>query len=717
MTAHVRSTLLLCLLLFDVGCTDDIASMAPWYIRTNWGVIFNKVGTVLNGITKYRHTFAVGIPVMNFTALRPMQCNSERLRKAHCIVINSLTDQLNTAYEQEFAKMKQSIDNMIRVIGNVESVSGSSKPTDNAGSRKKRRKRAAYDSSTPHLSPNYCKDGTVDNENKGGGFLSTIGKIGSDIFGTPTWDDIKVVDTHICELANSVDLNRQEIIESDVRLSSISGALNNRISSLQHGLANMNHRITETQQSLVNVSRDVVKDMNRLYARMNLIEATQESMYLLLGNIERFQHVAVRHLRYGTSWLSGMNQLLKGYIPQELITVDDIQNVLDHVNTVVLPKNPQLRMVHPNPSFYYQVRSTAYTRSQNYVFITLTVPLKSVGGVLGVYRVDKTHIATAEHHTSSTRISNLPDFFAVTPDLEYYTEFSVAHYTSCRGEGVKVCPTERALQDANRLSCVAALFLDKKSDVMNLCEFRYEQNDLPSEAIRLGDNRYLIHSKNAGPHHTYTLHCPYASPEPGQSGVGHIRTISSCNTCIVTVPCRCSLDGGTFLITEQLTGCPVGEEIGFPEVTKVYPVNLPVVASQYSIEDLVDVDGSSTHSSPSDENPLMLSDLHFNITDSNWEEVVAADEVFQTNLTHLIEQHKKQGAIYAHRSVYYLKNITSKFRIGMSKVKAIDDMIGGDMFKNFFNPSSILGSVSFVWFMAIITIVMSIYNCYRRRGK
>jgi len=692
------------LLLLCATVSSDTSSMETSYVRTNWGVVFNKVGVVLNGITKYRHTFAVTIPNMDYRAIQPMPCNSSLLREAHCESVNALIEQINNAYIIEFEQMKRNIANVVAIIGNVES---------DKELRLKRRKRSVSDQESPRLSPSFCQDG--EQTAAGGGFLATLGKIGSDIFGTPTYDDIKIVDKHICELADSIDLNRREIVASNERLSSISGALNNRISALQHGLQNMNNRITETQNKLTNVARSIVGNINELNVRINFIEETQEAMFLLMGNLERFEHAVVRHLRFASNWLYGINKLLEGYIPENLVTVDDIQSVLDHVNKDVLPNHPQLSMVHSNPSFYYQVRSTTFTRSDNYVFITLNVPLKSVGGMLSVYRVDRTHISTAEHHPSSTRVANLPDFFAVTPDLAYYTELSVAHYTSCRGEGIKVCPTERALQDANRLTCAAAIFYDKKLDVLEHCEMQYEPYDVPSEVIRMKDEQYLVHSENAGPDNTWTLHCPYASSSHSGNEVRHLKQIPSCNTCVIRVPCGCSLDGGSFYIPVQLTGCDMNEMPGFPEVTKVYPVNLPVLTALYSADEIADVAGDSTHGDLSPDNPLALIHVQLNISKSDWEDVVAKDEKYKVDFKKLMKLHKKGSAVYADRAEYYLKKATDFTDLNLAHVKDLENQFGGNLYREFLNPSSIVGGISLFWIVAVVSLSMSIYNCWKRR--
>ena len=689
--------------------SNDIASMPPSYIRVNWGVVFNKVGTVLNGITKYRHTFAIPIPNMDYKSLDTISCQSSTQRTRHCAGINELTTVVNDGFRTEFTLMKETIANALSAIGNVE---GRDAPTSR---QRKKRSASSSHSAAPHLSPTYCNDSRVVGSSNGGGTLSKLGEVGSDMFGTPTWDDVKIVYRHICELANVVQINSQQLIQSNQRLSSISLTLNNQINALGKGLLNINTRINETDTVLQSLARSMKNDLNTIESKVASVEATQEAMYILLGNLEHFRMVANRYLEYSKDWVLGISRLLEGYIPQELIPISEIQKVLNHVSNKELPKHPMLRIVHPNPSFYYQVRSTAYTRSQDYLFITLTVPLKSVGGILGVYRVDRTYIATAEHHRSSTRIANLPQFFAVTPDSRYYTELSLEHYASCRGESIKVCPTERALQDKNHLTCAAAVFYDNKNGIVKHCDVRYEPTDQPTEVIRLRNTKYLVHSQNAGPDTTWSLHCPYRNAVPEKEGEEHLRTISSCNTCIVKVPCGCSLEGIGFYIPPELTGCDINDQLGFPDIIKAFPINLHVIASLYNVSDIMYLNGSSTHSDPSTSNPMMLSNLVFNLTESNWDDVVETDEKYNKNFKNLMDLHKKKSTIFADKATAIRKKLEDMNDLNMGRIEDIEDMFGGKSYKTFLNPSTFLTGATLSWCVAISVFIMSIYNCCRKR--
>lgn len=691
----------------DGGRQDDKKSvnlMDHQVIRTNWGVVFSKVGTILNGVSKYRHTFAVAIPQALYTPLREIDCDSDALKLAHCQAINSLVRSVNRGYREEFVVADANIRRVLSAVPTTGGDDGGGGADDGGNIGRRTRKKRS-----PHLSANYCKDGATEDRNQGGGILSAFGKVASDLFGTPSFDDIKIVDRHICELADTVSLNAGQIRTTQDHLSSLSSILDDEITSLRSGLGNMNDRITETQEILVNVTRSLEGDLDRLQTRIQLQDDAQEAMYVFFGHLERFQHAVIRRLAYISTWTYGVNKLLEGYVPQELVPTRDVEAVLDHVRRTILQHHPRLQLVHDNPAFYYRVRSTAFTKRNNFLYVMMTVPLKTKGGMLGVYRVDRTPIRTSEDHPSTTRIVNLPDFFAATSDLQYYTELSTAHYLSCRGEDVRVCQTERALQDSDRKTCAAAIFYNSLSAVHEHCDIRYEPNASFPEALRLTHSQYLVHGDQTTSR-SWTMHCPYAR------GTDKIRSVPACGTCIVNVPCGCSLDGDTFLIPLQVTECDFAEdEFGFPTVTKIYPYNLPIMSRLFSDSSF----SSRAYSSPEagTDRPVRLSHYIRNLTGhDDWDEVVARDEKYRMDLTKMIDEGRKKTAAYADKAEYYLKKATDFHDLVQAPLQGLKRIMDGeDLIRILQNPHAVAGGMTTLWICVLVALCLAIYNFCRGR--
>ena len=694
----------------------DVTDMAKSHIQYNWGIAFYKVGAILNGISQYKHTFAVAIPNTNFEFLQVLPCNTTNLRLAHCEAINMVVNRLNNKYGMAFATMKKRLDSVLNIIGNIEVNSvDKSKINNNNNNNRKRRVKRDIDDKTPTLSPDFCKNGKSTEENVG--LFGVIGRALGSAFGMPSYSDFKTIYKHICELADTIDINKDEIVKSNERLSSISSALNNRISVLQGGLVNLNARITETQQRLVQFSKGVEVNMKKLDKHVLFLEEVQEHMYYIMGTLQLFEFTAQEHLHNVNNWIAGVYRLLEGYIPFQLISTNDIETVLKHVDKTILRSYINLRLVHPNPAFYYQMKHTVFTRSNNYLFITLHVPISDVGGILGVYRIDTLHLRTAEHLSSSTKIVGLPDFFAITPNngnKQYYMEISLPHFMSCKGEDLKICETSRSLQSTNVLTCAAALFFDKNKSILEKCDIRYEHTDLSTEVIKIDDDEYLVHSQNASKEKTWTMQCGMLESTTNKVTM-YVKQIQSCNTCVIEIPCGCSLDGGEFMIPTRYSNCNITSQsdTGYDLIQKRYPVSMPTVTNLLSNDMLNKINGKTLFSSVSNNNPYATSSLSFNITRSKWNQVVARDKLYQADFQRLMKLHKNKSIIYATKSEEMLKKATDFSDLNKHILNDIKSTFSSKTLKALLNPKHVVGTLSIFWILAIITIIMSLYNCWR----
>lgn len=678
--------LLSLVLLIPVSSGQDVASMENVVSKPSWGVSFTKVGTLLNGVTNYRHTWAIALPDMTFEPIELLPCATDIQREFFCAEINALASRTNAAFGEEFDSMRTLLEYAYEAI-----------PTRTRDSSRRHRRSAA----APHLSADFCDKDQLDGGDSGGGLLSGIGKIASALLGTPTFDDIKTVDKHICELADTVDLNRQEIVASNERLTSISAAINGEISVLQGGLKATNERITDTQRALTALSGEFTLELNNLTERLNALQKAQAHMYLVSGLLTTFRHEAYSHIRYAASFLAGVDRLLEGYLPQELVTLKDVRRVIAHIQTTVLPAH-NLRMVNYNPSFYYQMKNLVYTRSSNYLFVSAKFPLRTVGGALAVYRIDQTHLSLSQDDPASTRITNLPDLIAFTPDRRYYTELTMTQYVSCDGgKDIKTCRTQRSLRSSGSKSCAAALFFDHKRAVLDECSIAYEAKDVPTSVWRLDSGKYLVHASNVTDSKTFTFHCPAAR---------RTRQRPACTACEIHVPCGCSVDGGDFFIPERLSDCSPLEE---DEPKVLYPVNLPLVASTYRLSDIQRIDGETV--ALRKEELLELASTKFNIRKSNWPSVVKADAEYEIDFRHLLAQHDNASEIYSDRAEYYLKKATDFTDLQLTRLSDLEKAFGGSFLKNFLNPTSTTTATVLFWLLSILCLAMSIFNCCRKR--
>ena len=696
------TALTILLLLVNLGSSQDIAGAPQAVNRINFGVVFTKVGTIMNGITSFRHMFAITTPDMTPPVLEHLPCVTTGEKLLHCEALNALVSGTNDRYASDFSDLGEELDIMYAAIGNVE-TRGKHEPSKQSVRRKRdvtsRRKRSAS-GSQPSLGPDYCRDSGIANEDSGGGFLAGLGKITSSLFGLVDNEQLKVAAKHVCELADSVDLNKRQIIASSEALSSVSAVLNNRATALQGGMQDISDRIGQVQANIVIEAAAVNDQLTNVTTRLTALERAQEFVIEIQGNVERFEHAAGEYLNRAREFVFGLNTLVGGNLPQELVTIDDVSAVLDHVVSKVIPQNNFLSLVHANPAFYYQVKSLSYTRSDNYIFITLKVPLRDVGGLLNCFRIDRTYISTSQMNAASTRIEHLPDLIAYTTNLAYFTELSLAQYVTCSGDNVRVCNTVRALQASTNPTCAAAIFVDNKVDVDRLCDISYETNDaIETHAIQLQNNRYLVHVKNAGVDVTWTLACGYSAGE----GVSHIQQIASCTVCVITVPCGCSVDGGDFFIPVQLSDC-VLDDTSYPSVTHLFPVNLPVLLTKFDLSDVARISGEELFTNLLPHNPLSLSDLKYNLTSADWTNVAEKDRLYRLDYKRIAAAEKSGIKTYTRDADSALRKASDYTDLVVAPFKEIYDTAIG------FGSSLTLDNVKTVSSTVIVLSVLCLIS-------
>lgn len=679
----------ICMYVYQI-CSQDISSAPLSIQRPNWGVIFNRVGTVLNGVTRYKHTFAIPWPKIEEINMQHFVCDTDLLYQAQCDEINKLTDEINESVNTKIRSIQLQISNAKKLI---EPISIQESTSNNGRSKR---------DSGHKLGSEYCKKMSSDQDEEDTSLLGTVGNVVSDIFGTPTSGDIKAIASHICNLAKLSELDEKEIHQANDRLTSISNILNDRITNIKGGIQDAQSRISTLNNQFLKVVHETYDNINVLETRMRKIEGMLGILLEVQNGLNRVEQ-SVDLLSSSTDkFISAINHLTTGYLPVYLVSVADISNILHHVERKVLPNyDDHFMITHKNPSFYYQLRDLTYTRTDDYLMIMITIPIHAIGGVLAVYRVDTTHLSLSLNDSSSTYIQHLPDYFATTLDTEYYTEINTAHYSSCRGENLKICSSETSLKRSTQRSCIASIFYDSNTDIMQKCDIRYEESVVPGHAMQLQNHRYFVHSSTLS--ETWQLVCPGAKLNYNE------QNIESCNTCIIEVPCYCKLLAKDFTVPYQLTDCELSDP-DYPKVTYHYGINLPVLHSLFSAEDLNELKGNILK----ENSKWKISLPKFKIKKSSkWEKVVEKDNVYQTDFHKLIAQHINKSTSFATKADFLAQKAEKYDDIANVHYNNIKHIFGGKgILRIFTTPKSMIGGISTSILMNVITLVIAfiIYN-------
>ena len=671
-----------------VGGAD--VSTAPLTIpQPNWGVMFNRVGTILNGITRYRHSFAIPWPNINKPNLQPFKCDTHILYIEDCNRINQFIQDINRRLDEKVQNMLQRLkieeDNMNHATYNFQ---------------KHRVKR-----DTGHaLGDDYCDKMSSDQSIDSSSLLSEIGSVASDLFGTPTSGDIKAIASHICSIAKLSELDQKQIHESNDRLTSMSNAISDRITNLKGGITDAENRIQSLNKNFNQIIKETDNIVNQLEKRLSKLEGMNALLLELMNGLNRIEQLLNTMEMTVDQWVFALKTLTDGRLPVFLVSKEDILNVLDHIRENILPLyGDEFMITHENPLFYYKLPSlVSYTKTNNYLLIMLTIPINTVGGLLPIYKVDVTHVSLSLNDSSSTLFHKLPDFFATTSDAEYYLEMDVSQFSSCKGDILKICPSEQSLRRSNQKSCAASIFYDSARDVMNKCDIRFEEVHKMIKsgyAKQIYEHHYFVHS--AKDNEPWTLTCSQAS-----TGY-NIQRVESCNSCIIKVPCFCKLMAPDFVIPEQL--CEM-KDPGHPQVTYKYGVNLPALHSLFDPSVLTAIKGNSLDEK--DKWNIQLPKLFISNSSSTFDKtVIQKDNIYASDFKKLMNHHKEQTVAYATKADLLLKKAEDFSDLSNSHLKDIQNLMGGSWFSNFFNANTMIGGVSLSLIFSGISIIFCIYTC------
>ena len=701
--------------------------------RLNWGINFYKTSIVLNGVTNFRAVFSVPLLDTTFYPLELIDCNTPTLIELHCSAINDMIKEMNGRNSKRFEQLESWYQKIIATIPEVDGIRGDGQRQHKQSTKRRRRRRR----STQTLKPDFCKDIEQGKDGTPGGGTSILGALGR-VFGSlaelPSFADIANLDGRICQLASIAASTSEALSNLDDKWSATE-----RMDELEGALSQEDARINEIGQNLITLANKELARENLIMSHIDREEAAQELLMRVVSHMHSVRSAVDDYADWHLEFRRGVNKLLSGMLPNTFVSPDDIENMVNHIESSIVKDQNRLRLVDANVGLYYMAPLIFFTRSvrAKALYIQLSMPLYTIGGKMTAYRIDRTHITVHEGTAMSTRIENLPDFLLVSEDGHYYSEMTTSQMVACKGLGIKNCPTERSLQKFNEATCASALYQDNAQDIMRLCDIRIGHEVEPSSAIRLHDHTFLLHSAHAVTNHTeraWTMHCPQlrrrkATPRATVTttmGVGddddgndddklmetftRTTSVPICSTCIMKIDCGCELDAGNeFFIPLQLSNCDDNNFSGTVRVSLRYPVNLAVLHTVFTTREMAKIamDTSTTDSKPYTFDIPHLKAMHY-----NWIDTVEKSEKYSASLNATVTSMKAYGRAYATKADKYLSKALDMHELNNAHFNDVYKLFSGLKWLSMFDPTTSVGGVSVLLFITVVSIVMSCYNCF-----
>jgi len=441
------------------------------------------------------HTFEIELPEhVNFPAI-----GSCHKGKDTCQVIAHVLAQLNSIRIETGATLNRTLEIINRLVPNAETVV------------KSRSKRA---------------------------LLSFIGKFSKTLFGTATIDDVNILARHINALNKRTQSINEALVQHGEHLSSFMSMTNQRMSNLLKGVRE-NHlaiQYVESQvQSNAKSLSDVFDEMTGLLIQQLTVSNTinKELEDLKLGVLD----------------------LVNGKLSPLLIPIDVLQSTLNDVHTILSQNYSGFHISLDSATDLYQNAHFLYTRKQSVLYLTVKIPITYLKDAMDLYKVISVPVPVNDTSNHGTQLINMPDYFAITIDQQFYLPLSQSILSKCKGTSNVHCHINLPLVPITKDSCILSLFANDVSGIQTLCEFRFLPDAISTRIITLDMNHVLL----------------YQSPMLSMECNGHHQMVQGCNFCLFNLSCQCSLSSPDFYLPPRLISCKGNASTPH---TRMHPVNL-----------------------------------------------------------------------------------------------------------------------------------------------
>lgn len=594
-----------------VNCSEE----EQMILRTNWGVHFDKIASVVTGssTSNFMHAVIIPKPQINASHLTELNCSQllSTWFEGPCAQLNAMITHSNSQLFQVHSRITKQIDHAMLLVPKI----------NNTAKRYKR------------------------------GFFKKLGHFFQNIlFGSGGSEH--VFKNKEKQTLAAMKENQKGIQRFEKSLGSVEKIENDRLSNMMTLLKNLHGKMINMTENFVlafkNITDEEIKIEEHLQKERNVLQFLLKQImpYFFSKNIYWSQ---VENLSYDFQY--SIKTMLRGELPEKMISVKYLKTVIDFITNEYSHK-PNVYLLNTNPSFYYKQKNIFFGTHENNIIIFIKFPLRAMGSLLRAYRVDSFPVPLTSglkrgttHDKSYTLIQNLPKYFLVTSDNEYYMTMSSTLFKSCSGGNIKVCETgTSALQSAtSSATCVSAIFRDETPKVNQMCQTIRISNPPTGSAVQLSDNKgFLVHAANAG-NDLWNLNCK-----------GIPNTQKPCSMCRIFPPCYCSLSTNDFHIAQRFSGCLLNLHEK-PSITYMYHPNLAMITSLHPNSIFAKISANEARNN-SKYPALHVADL--SVIKFNWTPVVERDNILKENFDKLAKLSMQNITAYKTKIDKIAKNVT-----------------------------------------------------------
>ena len=395
--------------------------------RMNYGIVFENQQNLRLSQDYWYHTYEIQLPKFQNISKLPVCRNNNRT----CILISHVTSQLNTIRSETEVHLNNTINTIMTLIPETKI-------------HKSRSRRS---------------------------LLPFIGKLSKGLFGTATMDDVNILANHMNKLTAFNEKLSKTLTQQANHLSSYMSSANHRMDNLMAGIKD-NMLAIKFVQAQVFASESVL-EQSIDYIMSILINQTHSASKL---NHE------IDMLNLGITDLVN-NKLSPLLIPEEtlLSSMTDIQNILQ-------TKYNGFHLVYTDILDVYKYVKFLYARNGTNLYVTIKIPISHFEKSFKQYKIRSLPVPVNATSPHATQLLDLPDYFVISHDQQYYATLNFADLENCVGDEPTYCMTNFPLIPVTTKSCLLALFANDKEQVISKCDFRFVHDIIQPNVIKISSH-------------------------------------------------------------------------------------------------------------------------------------------------------------------------------------------------------------------------------------
>lgn len=400
--------------------------------RINYGVVFVEESPVHIAAENWLHTFQLPIP-KRLSIPHLGTCHKDNNT---CLLIGQLLAQINTLRIETALRLNNTIRTVRRLIPET----------------KIQKSRSARS------------------------LLPFIGQFSKTLFGTATLDDVNTLAKHINALSKKTNELGQALTQHGAHFSSFISSANKRMDNLMKGIQTNEMAIKYVQTQI----QTVTSNIQTTFTHMNDLLITQlEHSNHLNHELEEFK--------------LGIIDLVEGKLSPLLIQPEHLKAAIHDIQKLLSRNYPGFGLACQDIQNVYSSGNFLFARNNSNLYITIKLPLAYRPKPLSLYKLSTMPVPINETSTHATTLLNLPPFFLITDDSEYYASLSELEISKCYGKSQLYCPFNLALRPATSQSCELGLFTNNKQMVHSFCNFRFQENTILPKLVELNPTTILVY--------------------------------------------------------------------------------------------------------------------------------------------------------------------------------------------------------------------------------